>query len=176
MSTHIHRLSHGFTLIEIIVVISIVMIFAAVSAGGFSAMRRTVALDISADTIVNTLNALRGESQRGTTCEGMLFQVDKAPEKITAPYANATRTCELSSLQKSPFTWSRDSAVSRIQNSAVESGVAESDQTLTILFAPPRGTMTAPTEEKTLTLTASNGRSRTITINPLANTINASKP
>lgn len=157
MSTHAHKKDHGFTLIEIIVVIAIIMIFAAVSAGGFSAMRRTVALDISTDTIVNTLNALRGESQRGTSCSGMQFQAGSTPKKITALYSNATRSCNLSSLQESPFIWNHDSTI-------------ESD--LTILFAPPRGTMVAPTEEKKLTLTSNNGRSRTIKINPLSNTVN----
>ena len=146
MSTHYDRkkLSSGFTLIEIIVVISIIMIFAAISLGGFSAMRRTIALDINTDTMVNTLNALRGESQRGITCSGVNFKVQAQPEKITTPYVNATRTCDLSSPQKSPLAWSQDTAVTSIKSTDAESGVPANENELTVLFAPPRGTMVSP--------------------------------
>ena len=178
MSTHYDRkkLSPGFTLIEIIVVISIIMIFAAISVGGFAAMRRTIALDINTDTMVNTLNALRGESQRGTMCSGVRFKVQAQPEKITAPYVNATRTCDLSSPQKTPFTWSQDTAVTSIRSTEVESGVPANENELMVLFAPPRGTMLSPLAGKIITLTSSDGRSRTISINPITNTVNAQKP
>lgn len=123
----------AFTLIEIIFVIAVILIIAGLGAGSYGAARRSMAVDLEADTLVASLHQFRDASRTQPKCVGIRFEKNAAPKKIETAYLNPTQGCDAKETL-SALAWS-DEVV--ILNS------------LSILFIPPHGTMKiAPTNEK----------------------------
>lgn len=67
---------NGFTLIELIVVFTIVVLLAAVSIGGYSKYRRSSLFGLSVDSFVLRLDELKNSSTSGgdSVCSGLSFE------------------------------------------------------------------------------------------------------
>jgi prepilin-type N-terminal cleavage/methylation domain-containing protein len=59
-------LKKGFTLIEILIVITIIAILAVLSAAGYTAFRKAALIDLSADSLVAQINEMRDKAIHGT--------------------------------------------------------------------------------------------------------------
>lgn len=146
----------GFTLMEIIIVISVVLILAVLGIGSYGVARRAIAIDLETDKLVAALASAREESKIGLLCRGFLFKKNTAVQKIEAAYRNPVLGCD-NNYEKSAFPASAEVAVA---------GLTEDDAAVdefSVIFAPPLGKMQirhgAKTAEITLALkTGPNAR------------------
>lgn len=88
----------GFTLVEMLIVISIVGILATVAIGEYSRFRKTSVLDLTTDGVVSALNEARDQSKWGKVgggegadvssakCYGLEFSTDKGITRLTADF------------------------------------------------------------------------------------------
>ncbi len=136
------RNKRGFTIIELLIVITIIMILAVMGAGAYSVGRRIAVMDAHSEKLVSLLHALRDKSKAisaatGAKCYGFIFTKDAIPEQITTPYLNNRAGCDSTAEPvRVPLNWQSDVTVKSIKTG--ESGTPPS---LKILFSPPHGTI-----------------------------------
>lgn len=169
------RLTRGFTMIEILVVITIIIILAVMGAGAYSVGRRIAIIDLHAEKLVSQLNSLRDKSQAVTPpkCIGVYFEKNAAPKKIEMPYLNARQGCDHTQETKLDMDWQKDVLVTTIKVNG-----QPQDSALPIVFVPPHGAL-APisgisneSDNTTFTLELTyKDRTRTVEINESSGTI-----
>ena len=123
----------AFTLIELLIVISIIMIIATVGITSFSSARMGLVVDLESDKLVSLLHTLRNETRAKSKCFGIAFEKNKPPQKIEAAYKNPVEGCDKpvsSTLQFDPDLVLTDVKLdARAQNA------------MSVTFVPPYGTM-----------------------------------
>ena len=126
----------GFTLVEILVVIAILAVLAAVGIGAYSLSKRTITLDLEAEKIVSALHEMRNKSKIRTGCFGIAFKRGEPARVVEAEYKNPAAGC------------------GQIEETKTfRLGGALFDTTATVLFSPPDGKMTfKETEDQTLSV------------------------
>lgn len=124
----------AFTLIEILIVISIILIIASMGIGAYSSARRGITVDLESDKIVATLHSFRSEAQNTSKCIGMIFQKGKTPRRIESGFLNMVDGCDTTS-GSSPLPFDSDIAVS-----ALTLGINQRGE-FSVLFVPPLGIM-----------------------------------
>lgn len=160
---------HAFTLIEIIVVVSIVLIMAALGVGSYRAARQNITIDLEADKLMTTLFALRDLSTVKAKCFGARLERGKEPQKIEADFNRALNNasgsgpggCDLRGERRSILPWSPE--------------VEVTNEGISILFMPPHGKIqifpTMEAKEVNLALKNMPQVARTIIINPASEKI-----
>lgn len=127
-------MKNAFTLIELIIVITILIIITAVGVGAYSGIRRTLLIDLQADTLVTILGNMQSEVKNAPRCVGIRFEQDKAPQRIEAAYSSGTRTCGQVALVSS-FALPAELRVAQVRADLAPT------KTLSILFTPPHATV-----------------------------------
>lgn len=123
----------GFTLMEIIIVVGIILILAVMGMGSYSVARRAIVMDLETDKLVALLNSTRDEAKKTSKCFGIRFSQDAAPKKIHSIYANYVNGCS-NEFALVDVEWAKEVVVG---------------EDLTVLFVPPQGTMRLDPEAKT---------------------------
>lgn len=153
----------GFTLVEMLIVISIVGLLATISIGEYTRFRKVSVLDLAADGIVASINDARdsakfgrvGGEGAGSICYGVKFvagaDAGTGITKITSTFDNTK------SWSKNDGRWERggcevdnvaDGASLDLGNGIVVESINDSDvETCSLLFSPPNGDLDAYSEE-----------------------------
>ncbi|MEK9132909.1 MAG: prepilin-type N-terminal cleavage/methylation domain-containing protein [Patescibacteria group bacterium] len=142
----------GFTLMEIIIVVGIILILAVMGMGSYSIARRAIVMDLETDKLVALLNSTRDESKKTAKCFGIRFAKNSAPRKIHSIYANYVNGCS-NEFALVDVEWSKEIVVG---------------EDLTVIFIPPQGAMKLDPEAKTAQIVLNyNGTNsvRTISFN-----------
>lgn len=121
----------GFTLIELMVVITIVVVLSTLGVGSFRSIRASVTLDIEVDKLValvqkTALEVKSVSASQGPLCIKIIFEKDGHPQKITSPYINSFDGCEWSAPKTLAIPFSEDIGM---------------DSNVTVSFVPPSGRM-----------------------------------
>lgn len=125
----------GFTLLEILIVISIILIVGVMGAASYTLARRGIAIDLQSDKLVVTMNKLRDEAKISAKCTGIAFANDSAPQLISGEYVKSSRACD-GVRTKSPISgWPSDISVTAINTDSLPTNELE------VIFVPPRGVM-----------------------------------
>ena len=124
----------GFTLIEILVVIGIIVMLATIGLGVFSGARRNLTLDLETDKLIAVLQSLRTASQTQCLCVGLRFERNKSPQKITTSYRNRVQKCDPNETREA-FSWPKEIALADLALDET------SRDNLEILFIPPQGNL-----------------------------------
>lgn len=115
----------GFTLVEILVFLTIVLIISIVGISSYTSSRRSMLLNIESDRIVSLLHSMREISQTQAKCLGIRFEKDKTPQGIESIYLNKVQKC---SPDEKPYPIA-------LENEII------SQQSLSVMFIPPAGNM-----------------------------------
>lgn len=149
-------MKYAFTLIEILLVLSVILIVATLGIGSYTAARQNMAIDLEADRLVVLFHELRDASRTGTRCFGLRFEKNEDPQKIEAAYRNPRQGCDPNETN-SPLSWSPEISVAQ-------------ENTVSVLFIPPHGNIKiqpdADAAEVTLALKKVPQKTRTIMIEP----------
>lgn len=124
----------GFTLIEILLVLGIVLMLATIGLGVFSGARQNLSIDLETDKLIAAFNSLRASAQAKAECFGIAFEQNKPPQKITASYLNRRQGCD-SNVQQLLFPLPNGIVIS---NLSIDGGQKNE---FTIWFVPPQGTL-----------------------------------
>lgn len=129
----------AFTLVEILIVISIILIVSAIGAGAYSSARKSLALDLETDRIVAMLHSMRTAAQiaqrnAAPKCHGVKFRRNEEPQKIETAYSDPIHGCEDA---ENLISTNAENAI--VAGNILLDGNSEND--LSVLFAPPRGAM-----------------------------------
>lgn len=124
----------GFTLIEILLVLGIVLMLATIGLGVFSGARRNLTIDLETDKLIAAFNSLRANAQAKAECFGIAFEQNKPPRKITASYLNKRQGCD-SNEQQFLFPLPDGIVISGL---SIDDG-AKND--MKVWFVPPQGTL-----------------------------------
>lgn len=147
-------MKHAFTLIEILLVLSVILIVAMLGIGSYTAARQNMTIDLEADRLVILFHELRDASRAGARCFGIRFEKNENPQKIEAAYQNPRQGCDPNETS-SPLPWSPEISVAR-------------ENAVSVLFIPPHGNIKiqpdADFAEVTLALKKVPQKTRTITI------------
>lgn len=130
----IHQYKKAFTVIEMLIVITIIAIVAVMGTSAYSLSRRAITIDLQAGSLVANLQSLREEAKRGSVCIGMRFEEKKTPLKISAPYLNRARGCG-EEVSAEDIRWPNDIGFSQFLINGKKS------KKIDVLFAPPGGNM-----------------------------------
>lgn len=119
----------GFTLIELMIVISIILILSTLGISSYRSVRASLVLDMEADKLVLLLQGFEAQTRvssnsQGARCIRAVFDPEKSPQQYTAIYRNAVQGCDWDKATVSNIALSEDVA---IENRVVVS------------FIPPRG-------------------------------------
>lgn len=155
-------MKRAFTLIEIIFVIAVILLVAALGVGGYTASRRNMAIDLETDRLVVLLHELRDASKKGNVCYGLRLKKNEALLKIEKTYLNKKAGCG-DVKKQSEILWEGEVDVSE----------------LAIIFIPPHGEMKIePVNEKTeirVNLKKNHENGRTVLFEPKTGLIKKSK-
>ncbi|MBI5412720.1 prepilin-type N-terminal cleavage/methylation domain-containing protein [Candidatus Peregrinibacteria bacterium] len=88
------RFDSGFTLIEIIIVISIILIISGIGIFNYTAVRKNMAIDLETDKIVQILNLMREETKSSGRCIGIKFKKSETPARLESAYNGQTKGCD----------------------------------------------------------------------------------
>lgn len=124
----------GFTLIEILVVIGIIVMLATIGLGVFSGARRNLTLDLETEKLIAAMQLLRTASQTQSLCVGLRFERNKSPQKITAPYRNRVQKCDPNETREA-FPWPKEIAIADLALDET------SRNELSVWFIPPQGNL-----------------------------------
>ncbi|GEM_PF-4515265 len=151
----------GFTLIEILVVIGIIVMLATIGLGVFSGARRNLTLDLETDKLIAALQSLRTTAQTQSLCVGLQFERSKSPQKITAAYRNRVQKCD-SNETREAFPWPKEIAFADLLLDET------SRKDLSVWFIPPQGNLQlqppGKSAELTLAITAPTMISKKISL------------
>lgn len=157
----------AFTLIELLIVISIVLVLTTIGITSFSAARKNLTIDLESDTLIAMLHTLRNETRTLSGCRGISFMKNRPTQKIEAEYENPVKGCG-----------APHSAASALSSEIVISNIMIDNRThdsFSIMFTPPYGIATfSPSGEigeVTLALRNAVARSKTIRINKVTGSI-----
>lgn len=83
----------GFTLIEILIVISIISIIVGVGVTSYGKSRKNLLIDIETDKLVADLQVMRDQTKVAPKCIRVIFKKNTPPEKIELEYKNSVEKC-----------------------------------------------------------------------------------
>ncbi len=132
--------NRGFTIIEFLIVITIIMTLAVMGAGAYSAGRKIAVIDLHAEKLVSVLNSLRDKARAGAKsgatpkCYGLTFTVGSAPKLVERNYLNSRELCENTLQPVEAFEWQPDVKLKSILVSGNENSAP-----LDVIFYPPHG-------------------------------------
>jgi prepilin-type N-terminal cleavage/methylation domain-containing protein len=130
----------GFTLVEMLIVISIVGIMATLSIGGYMSFRKSSILDLTADSIAANVSDARDHAKwEGSKCFGIKFD-SSGVSKVTAAF-DSKKTWDSAS-----STWNYGGCgdldpVSQPIDLGQDLMIEGDGTDCTVLFAPPSGEM-----------------------------------
>lgn len=132
---------NGFTLIEIIIVISIILIISGIGIGIYANSRKHLVVDLDADKLIALLHSLREEAKTASPakCLGIRFSNDETPLKIESSFDSDSQSCaserSASNIQRSASSiqWGAETVIADI---LLDSSTADD---LSVLFVPPFG-------------------------------------
>lgn len=159
---------HAFTLIELLITISILAIIVTISIGSYSYARRGIVLDLESDKLIARLNTVRDSSKVSASCKGLRIQRSGVLEELSAPYSYEQRTCGEFKVDRQ-FTTAPEVLVSKILSNAGDVAAT------TVNFIPPQGVVSsippATIIEVTLGLKAGAPFTKTIIVNTVTGSI-----
>lgn len=117
---------------EIILVLGIILMLAAIGLGVFSGARQNLSIDLETDKLIAAFNSLRANAQAKAECFGIAFEQNKQPQKITAPYLNRIQGCGADE-NRSTLPWQKEITVSDL---ILDGG---SKNEFAVWFMPPNG-------------------------------------
>ncbi len=169
---------HGFTLIEILIVITVIAILATMAVGAYGLIRVNMAIDLQADKVVAQFHTLRAEAQTQANCIGMRFKTGEYPQMVYVPYIQRQRICEVDSANKRivPMSWPPDISVDQMYMNA-----DTRDTEIIVWFVPPEGKLKLenPADVLDVMLKIQRGsqvRCRQVSISAASETIEKSTP
>lgn len=126
----------AFTLIEILIVVSIILVISAVGIDIYSSSRKNLVTDLESDKLVSMLHTIREEAKSSSPskCVGIKLAKNENPQKIESPYLSAQKACS-DSINTAPMSWNSEAVISEI---AVDDS---QKKYLSVLFSPPFGEM-----------------------------------
>lgn len=158
----------AFTLIEILIVISIILIITSIGIGSYTMVRKNMTVDLETDKLVAVMHSLRETSRTEVKCAGLKLTKNSPPEKIEALYKNAVDGCDETETL-SEIDWSNEIIISEIALDGIKHNVAS------VIFVPPMGNMqlkpTASKSDITLALKNGNYKTKTISLDKLTGKI-----
>lgn len=146
----------AFTLIEMIIVMTIIGVLVTVSVSSYTVVQRRTRLDISLDTLISTLKEQRDKTRVGRvdkqgnngelSCHGLFFDqkgIDLAIQIVSMRYVAVDRNradfCDFDrSFVKQSTGLTQDQGVF-IKNITLGSGVEENIREFALFFKPPSG-------------------------------------
>ncbi|MFA6521887.1 MAG: prepilin-type N-terminal cleavage/methylation domain-containing protein [Candidatus Gracilibacteria bacterium] len=127
----------GFTLVEIIIVVSIILTLAVLGVESYAVARRSMVIDLTTDKLVQALYSSREQAKNSAKCTGMRFETNKMPQNIEADYKNPVDGCE-NDFEVSSATWTKETQIYAL--------LLDSDQkeSFDVVFIPPLGQIKLP--------------------------------
>lgn len=157
----------GFTLLELIVVVSILLIVAVIGLGSFSMSRRTLVLDLEGDNFVAALYTLRETSRSEPKCTGMRLKKNQPAQKIEWPFKD--NACDAGAESRTAYPLAKEVAFGKILLDGGEAAELE------IRFIPPYGLAQfipgGQRAEVVLSPSAGTGNQRTVSLDRLTGKI-----
>lgn len=152
--------NRAFTLIEILVVISIILVLSGIGIANYRSARHSVMLDLEADKLVVLLQNSQTETRAKSLCIEVKFEKNKAPEKREGTLQRKEK-CDFGT---TPYT--------RLNIGHDVTSLSD----LVLVFIPPKGKIqTYPgTIESDIKISFNREQavSRTVTINRISGAIN----
>ncbi|PJC36638.1 hypothetical protein CO046_04450 [Candidatus Peregrinibacteria bacterium CG_4_9_14_0_2_um_filter_53_11] len=140
----------GFTLLELIIVITVLMLVTALGLGSYGLARASLIMDLQSERLVATLNSLRDQAKTHTDCIGVDFTNDAYPELLRQPYTNPREGCS-GDIERTEFpNWSKDVVTSQLSLDGRELSTP-----LVIFFIPPTGVVRIDPAAQVTTITIS---------------------
>lgn len=139
----------GFTLIELIIVFTIIGLLAVLAMGSFGAARKQARLDIAADSLATLIKEQQGKTQSGRqvgdvpSCYGVVFQ-KLAPyvQTVALPYRaianDSTAKADYCDATGTPTLTPFESFTKDFQVQSLEQGSAKLEK-LVVMFKSPFG-------------------------------------
>lgn len=157
---------HAFTLVEILVVIAIIAIFAVIGLGSYRGARNTLVIDLEADKLVAFLQSAREETREAPHCVVIQF-LGGALERYQVPFINPVAGCgEIpqngATISPISFPFDKDVSLAGIILDGKQQTSAK------IIFSPPNGRISfgpaGAQESLSLGLNSVPGLIRTVTV------------
>lgn len=123
---------HAFTLIELLIVISVIGILATMAVTAYGTIRVNMAVDLQADKLVAQLHTLRAQAKTQPLCFGVQFNGAR-PNVVQAPYIRKDRSCDEENITMNRLEWPNDISIVDMR---VDAAAAENT---TAWFVPPEG-------------------------------------
>lgn len=146
-------MSKAFTMLEILVVITIIIVLSAIGIGNYRSTKINLTIDLETDKVVAFLQSAREETRAIPNCIEVVFKKNETPQKREGVYKNPVQGCDFSN--KTPISFQLSSDI--IPASSIR-----------FLFIPPKGDMqVTPKETEEIRLVSKNniGLYRTISWN-----------
>ena len=133
----------AFTLVEMLIVITILSILAFAAVSSYSIARQRAQMDLAADGLVSTLKQQRELAKSGkavngkTLCYGLLFQTGEEPyvQYLQAPYVAVgdfgADYCDMDYVEEKPYLLLEGFEISEVLRDGSEQEI------LPIIFKPP---------------------------------------
>jgi len=151
----------GFTLIEIVIVIAIIIIISTLGVGSYSSINNNLAIDFFADNFISKLHSTRVSTQSQPKCLGLRLQKDAEVKATESAYKNARTGCE-----KNKKTTTLDLGKNIVASQILLDGIET--ESVDIFFEPPAGIMKFSPDGKNIeiifALVTDATKTRTVTI------------
>lgn len=131
----------GFTIIELLIVIMLIGLLAAVTITSYNKTRQSAELSLLTDQFIADLREMKSKTSNASSeCVG--FKVDNSGQLFTttATYLNPVQKCDLNTLTESQKYTTKNLKVVSIQRENIDTPLSSID----VLFTPPHGDVYVP--------------------------------
>lgn len=159
----------GFTLLEVIIVITIVAMMAVFAISSYGSARTRAKLDLITDLLVSTLKQQQNLAKSGKDldCHGLVFDMDAAEEErvqlVQAPYVSVSGNnadfCDMTSPTLTPYREMENFTIESIEetkDSNFSSGTRQMVKKVAFMFKPPLAKVVLGTDLNNLTVPGKN--------------------